>query len=424
MKRALLAIMLTTLLCTAALAAVDRGPLVSLELRDVEIKEVMRAIGQEHGINVIVDDSITGKVTVSLRSVPLWDALDSILKSKGYTYRVEPGGVVIVEPADAAITSEEDMIVREFKLKYLDSSSVLGNVSNLLTSKGKASAVPSKNLIIVADLPLGVERIENLIERLDQKPQQIMIEARIVEISTSYSRELGVQWGRSGYRNPTSAFNRPGSFETGFEVNLPKPSSTGGDLIFGTVVSSWNLDLRLSALEDTGDGKILSQPKILVIDNQEAEITSGTEILVPSIVNSTAFAGTLPEQAEPRVLEANLSLNVTPRVVGEDLLSLTIDTRREEFDFSRSIQGFPPKESRSAKTELLVRNGETIVIGGIYTKNNSVDESGVPFLRKIPILGWLFKSQTKRDTKKELLIFLTPTVEPDGQQEQWSQQTP
>jgi type IV pilus assembly protein PilQ len=110
-------------------------------------------------------------------------------------------------------------------------------------------------------------------------------------------------------------------------------------------------------------------------------------------------------------------------VVGDDLLSLVIDTRREEFDFSRSIQGFPPKESRSAKTELLVKNGETIVIGGIYTKSDSVDESGVPFLRKIPILGWLFKSENKRDVQTELLIFLTPTVVPD-EQEQWSQQTP
>jgi type IV pilus assembly protein PilQ len=365
-----------------------------------------------------VDDSITGKVTVSLRQVPLWDALDSILKSKGYTYRVEPGGVVIVEPAEKALTDEQDIVVREFKLRYLDSESVLPNIASLLTGKGNASAVQETNSVIVKDLALGIERVEALLDNLDKRPQQIMIEARIVEISTSYSRELGVKWGRSGYNDPS-----PGAFEGRFEVNLPKPSTIGGDLIFGTIVSSWNLDLRLSALEDTGDGKILSQPKILVLDNQEAKITSGTEILVPSIVNSTAFAGALPEQAEPRVLEAKLELVVTPRVVGEDLMSLMIDTRREEFDFSRSVQGFPPKESRSAKTELLVKNGETIVIGGIYTKNKSVDESRVPLLGKIPILGWLFKSQTKKDSQTELLIFLTPTVMSE-EKEQWSQQTP
>jgi type IV pilus assembly protein PilQ len=417
-RSAFLIIVLSLILATAALAALDRGPLVSVELRDVEIKEVMRAIGQEHGINVIVDDSITGKVTVSLRQVPLWDALDSILKSKGYTYRVEPGGVVIVEPAEKALTDEQDIVVREFKLRYLDSESVLPNIASLLTGKGNASAVQETNSVIVKDLALGIERVEALLDNLDKRPQQIMIEARIVEISTSYSRELGVKWGRSGYNDPS-----PGAFEGRFEVNLPKPSTIGGDLIFGTIVSSWNLDLRLSALEDTGDGKILSQPKILVLDNQEAKITSGTEILVPSIVNSTAFAGALPEQAEPRVLEAKLELVVTPRVVGEDLMSLMIDTRREEFDFSRSVQGFPPKESRSAKTELLVKNGETIVIGGIYTKNKSVDESRVPLLGKIPILGWLFKSQTKKDSQTELLIFLTPTVMSE-EKEQWSQQTP
>jgi type II secretory pathway component HofQ len=124
MRRAVLIIILSVVLATSALAALDRGPLVSVELRDVEIKEVMRAIGQEHGINVIVDDSITGKVTVSLRQVPLWDALDSILKSKGYTYRVEPGGVVIVEPAEKALTDEQDIVVRQFKLRYLDSERV------------------------------------------------------------------------------------------------------------------------------------------------------------------------------------------------------------------------------------------------------------------------------------------------------------
>jgi len=417
MRKAVLfsAILSLILLATAAIAAMDRGPLVSIELRDVDVKEVMRAIGQEHGINIIVDDTITGKVTVSLREVPLWDALDAILKSKGYTYRTEPGNVVIVEHESKAVSDMRDMEVKEFNLKFLDAAAVLGNVNNVLTSKGKASAVATKNSIIVSDLPLGMERAESLLAKLDRKPYQIMIEARIVEVSTTYSRELGVKWGQTGYSSDTGAFGHtPGSVDAGFSVNLPKTSANGGDLIFGTIVGNWNVDLTLSALEDTGEGKIISQPKILVLDNQQAVITSGTEILVPSIVNSTAFAGTLPEQAEPRVLQANLSLTVTPRVVGDDLLTLTLDTRREEFDFSRSVQGFPPKESRSAQTELLVKNGETIVIGGIITQKKTTDEGGIPFISKIPILGWLFKSQEKHDDQSELLIFLTPTVVNSG----------
>jgi len=423
MRRAALAALLCLALLASQASAADRGPLMSMELRDVEIKEVLRAIGQEHGINIIADDTVAGKVTVSLRDVPLWDALDSILKSKGYSYRVAPGGVVIIEPAEKAVTDEQDLIVREFKLRYVDSASVLGNVTGLLTKKGSATEVAATNSVIVKDLPFGIERVAALMEQIDRRPKQIMIEARIVELSASYSRELGVKWDRTGYNNPDVAFSKPGSFVSRFEVNLPKTSLEGGTLIFGTVVSNLTLDLQLSALEDSGEGKILSQPKILVLDNQEATITSGTEILVPSIVNATAFAGALPEQAEPRVLQANLQLIVTPRVVEEETLSLSINTRREEFDFSRSVQGFPPKESRSAKTELLVRNGETVVIGGIYTKNKSIDESRVPLLGKLPILGWLFKSQTKRDDQKELLIFLTPTIAPEGQ-EQWSQQAP
>lgn len=423
MRRTLLAVVLSLVLAASSIGAVERGPLMSMELRDVEIKEVLRAIGQEHGINIIADDRVAGKVTVSLRDVPLWDALDSILKSKGYTYRVEPGGVVLIEPAEKAITDEKDIVVREFKLRYVSASDVLGNVNGLLTKKGSATVVTATNSVIVKDLALGIGRVRAFVKKIDKRPKQIMIEARIVELSTTYSRELGVKWGRTGYYNPNSAFNRPGSFEGRFEVNLPKTSLEGGSLIFGTVVSRYTLDLELSALEDSGDGKILSQPKIMVLDNQEAEITSGTEILVPQIVNATAFAGALPEQAEPRILEAKLELTVTPRVVEEGLMALVIDTKREEFDFSRSVQGFPPKESRSARTELLVRNGETIVIGGIYTKNKSTDESRIPLLGKIPVLGWLFKSQAKRDEQKELLIFITPTIVPEGQG-QWSQQTP
>ncbi len=418
MKSALaIALMLCLTLSALSLAVAERGPLVSMELRDIEIREVLRAIGQEHGINIIADETVTGKVTVSLRDIPLWDALDSILLSRGYTYRIAPGGIVIVEPADKAMTDEQDLLVREFKLKYVEASSVLGNVNGLLTKKGSATSVAATNSVVVKDLALGVSRVAALLDQIDRKPQQIMIEARIVEISTSYSRELGVKWGRTGYNNPNSAFDRPGSFESRFEVNLPKTSIEGGSLIFGTVVSNYTLDLELSALEDSGEGKVLSQPKILVLDNQEAKITSGTELLVPSIINSTAFAGALPEQAEPRVLQANLQLTVTPRVIGEDLVNMVIDTRREEFDFSRSVQGFPPKESRSAKTELLVKNGETIVIGGIYTKNKATDESRIPVLGKIPIIGWLFKSQAKRDNQTELLIFLTPSIVPESQEQ-------
>lgn len=424
MRSVALALLVMLVLAAVSVAGVERGPFVSIELRDVEIRDVLRAMGQEHGINIIADDTVVGKVTVSLREVPLWDALDSILKSKGYTYRVEPGGVVIIEPAKKAVTAEEDLVVREFKLKYVKSADVLPNINGLLTEKGKATVVGSTNSLVVKDLYLGIERVEALLERIDQRPKQVMIEARIVEISTSYDRELGVRWGRSGYINPDAAFKKPGSFEGRFEINLPKSSLQGGSFILGTVVSNYTLDLELQALEDSGEGKILSQPKIMVLNNQEAEITSGTEILVPSVVNATAFAGALPpDQVEPRVLEANLELTVTPRVIEGDLLTLVINTMREEFDFSRSVQGFPPKESRTAKTELLVKNGETIVIGGIYTKNKSTDESRIPLLGKIPVLGWLFKNQTKRDDRKELLIFLTPTIVPESR-EQWSLQEP
>ena len=422
--RALLCAALILMLSVPAAAAPGRGPLVSMELRDVELKEVLRAIGQEHSINVIIDEGITGKVTVSLRDVPLWDALDSILLSKGYTYRIQPGGLVIIEPRSDAMRAAEELVVREFRLKYLKlDGPVLAALNGMLTARGKATLIPSTSSVVVKDLPLGIKRVTALIEKLDVMPRQIMIETRIVEVNTSFTRELGVTWGRTGYNSTSSAFGvgSSGTSEARFAVNLPKAGSEGMDLIFGLAVDSFSLNLQLSALEDTGAGKIISKPKILVRENHQAEITSGTEILVPSVANSTA--ATIVEQAKPRTLEAKLSLVVTPRVAGDDWISLIIDTSREEFDFSRQIQGFPPKLTRTAKTELFVRNGQTVVIGGIYTKNKSTDESGAPLLRKIPILGWLFKKETKQDIQTELLIFITPTIAKEETQE-WSQRTP
>ncbi len=415
-------------LAAMAPASTERGPLISMELRDVEIREVMRAIGQEHNLNIIVDDSVAGSVTVSLREVPLWDALDSILYSKGYTYRVQPGGVILVEASRKAIRDETDIAVKEFRLSYLKlSDSVLSSINSMLTSKGKLTHVLSSNTVVVKDLPLGIERVAKLLKKIDLKPRQVMIEARIVEINTSYSRELGVVWGKTGYNDPNTAFGKPGNFESRFSVNLPIPSAgAGGDLVFGFAVSDYTLNLNLSALEDIGAGKIISRPKIMVTNNQQATITAGTEILIPTIVNATV-GGVLKEQGEPKVLEAKLELAVTPRVVNDELISLAVTTKREEFDFASQIQGFPPKQSRTATTNLMVRNGQTIVIGGIFTKNKSTDESRVPLLHKIPILGWLFKKEVKQDIQTELMIFLTPTIVSEDfaeSQEQWSQQTP
>jgi type IV pilus assembly protein PilQ len=379
-----------------------------MELRDVEIKDVLRAIGQEHGLNIIVDESVKGKVTLSIKDIPLWDAIDSILKSKGYSYRTLESGIIIVKPVNESLRAEQELLVKEFRLKYLKpSEKVINTIKGLLSKSGKVTHVESTNSIIVKDLPPIVKRVTAMLKRLDTKPAQVMIEARIVELNTSYTKELGIEWG-AGYAT-SKVFGSAGTLDSSFMVNLPSTETDGLAFSFGFVKSKVTLDAQLSALEESGVAKILSSPRIMVLENRQAAITSGTEILVPA-TETTATVEGLTTTQKPETLEAKLQLTVTPRTTENERISLIIDTKREEFDFSREIQGFPPKLTRTAKTELIVKNGETIVIGGIYTKNEATGESGVPWLSKIPIFGWLFKKQTKSASHTELLIFLTPTI--------------
>lgn len=408
--------------------ASDKGPLVSLELRDVELRDVIRAIGQEHGINIIVDEKITGKVTVSLRNIPLWDAIDSILKGKGYAY-IKEDNIVRVVP----MSEDEDLITRTIVIKYADPKELETVVKKVLTKKGDVVSDPRSSTLIIKDTQSAIERVELLLKKIDSKTGQIMIEAKIVEVNTNASKELGIQWGGT-YRKgdvfvsgggtkekSTDTYATPitegiGITGSAFNVNLPAAvgEGAGGALGIAVIGTHAILDLQLSALEEQGNAKILSSPKVLVLNNQEATISSGTQILIPTTTTSGTSVGTTSSTTSGVTeKEATLRLTVTPRVLDNEQIALKISAKREEFDFSRSVLGIPPKTSRETSTGVVVKNGETIVIGGIYTETDSKGESGVPLLSRIPLLGWLFKKETNRKVKTELLIFITPQIKKD-----------
>ena len=399
----------------------EKGAPISMELRDVELSDVLRALGQEHGINIIVDEKVTGKVTVSLRNVPLWDAIDSILKGKGFVY-IKDGNVVSVISAGA----DEDLMTYTATVKYVNAKDIEGVITKVLSKRGSIASDPKSNMIVIRDIPSAVERVTQLLKQVDAKTKQIMIEAKIVEVSTNASQELGIQWGAQYTRGDllvhgggtkakstdTTATALTGGIGVGgnpFSVNLPATVGTpglGSAIGIAVVSSRFALDLQLSALESQGNAKTLSSPKVMVLDNQEAYIKSGIGILIPT---STTTAGTTTT-ASVTEKEALLQLKVTPRVINDDQISLKILTSRDSFDFSRSVLGTPPKNTRETQTNLIVKNGETIVIGGIYTEEGSDSEAGVPLLSKIPLLGWLFKKETKTKDKTELLIFITPYI--------------
>jgi len=395
-------------------------PLVSMELRGAELSDLMRAVGLAAGMNIIIDEEVRGTATVSLRDVPLWEALDTILRGKGLVYRRLPGGLVMVEPATGPEAEEQGLVVREFRMRYLKvSDSMLSAVEKLLSSRGKAGLLPDANAVVVKDIPVSVDRAERLLARLDRKPRQVLIEARIVEMDASMRKELGINWWAGYEYTSNDVLGGLGSVESTFAVNLPTPSDEGLALGLGLVSDRLTLDVQLSALEDKGDAKIVSNPRVMVMDNQKAVISDGAELLVPEVEATTVirtgdYIGGPDRTTRAETFAALLELAVTPRVIDGELLSLEIDTRREEFDFNVEVEGFPPKLTRTAKTTLLVHDGETVALGGIIKNEKRKSQSKVPVLGSIPILGRLFRRDITSEEQKELIIFITPKIVEEG----------
>jgi type IV pilus assembly protein PilQ len=408
----------------------------SMEFRDAELKDVLRAVGQAAGMNLIVGDTVTGKVTLSLKDVDIWGALDAILRTKGLSY-VRDGNILrVISVAEAR---DEDMETRVFPLGYANGKDALAVVEKIKSEKAKVSADARMNALVVKDLAYNIDRMERLLKNLDVRVPQVLIEARIVEVASNYTQELGIQWGgkytgsssrglsvtggATGVNTTSTGTSIPAIGSTTFYplsgdigmsgnayvVNLPAAvgQGSGGVLgvTFGTLAGRWVLDLQLSAMQSTGNGKILSAPKVLTMNNKEAKISSGVDIPV-----RVTTATTTAVMADVKTISATLSLSTTPTITQDNRVTLALKVEKAEPDFSQEVDGIPTITRRSANAELVVDNGETVVLGGILTRNEFQAEAGVPFLSKIPILGWLFKKTAKQERQGELLIFITPTI--------------
>ncbi len=426
------------------------GAPFSMEFRDAEIKDVLRAVGQAANLNIIINDSISGQVTLSLKDVDLWDALESILKTKGLTYVRDANMVRVLALSEVRDT---DMETRVFPLGHASSQDILPVIEKVKSDKAKLSIDNRMNAVVVRDLSLNIDQMARLLKNLDVKIPQVLIEAKIVEVSTNYARDLGVQWGgrytstngqgttvmtggttgvnststsggTSGATSPavgsTTFFpllGDVGQSGNAYAVNLPATvgAGSGGALgiSFGKLGGKLSLDLQLSAMQTTGNGKILSNPKVLTVNNKEAKISSGTDIPI-RIVSATAQAGAgSTNTAGVQIISASLSLSAIPTITKDKKIAMAIKVEKSEPDFSHEVDGIPTIAKRDANTEVVVNDGETIVLGGIITKNDAESESAVPFLSKIPILGWLFKNKSTSHTENELMIFITPTIVAD-----------
>ncbi|HEY4485475.1 MAG TPA: type IV pilus secretin PilQ [Nitrospiria bacterium] len=424
------------------------GPIFSMEFRDADLKDVIRAMAQEIGMNVIVAEEITGRLTLSFQNVTSAEAFEAILKNNNLI-PIRQGAIVRI--VKSPFTEGENNLATEIiPVDFSNAKENSATITSLLSKQGKVSVDERTNSLIVRDLPDNLAQIVQIIKNLDGRTPQVLIEARIVEASTNFTRELGIQWGgnftkqtNKGLFQVTGATKNTGG--TGgsagplsggiglsgnnFAVNLPAAvmQGSGGALgfTFGNIANTRQLDVQLSAMEDSGNGKILSTPRVLTMNNKEARISSGTEIFVQTALLAGTTSGTTGTTGTSGIsgtaggttgtggvtkIDAKLELTVRPSITSDNRVQMHVKADKKEPDYNRQVQNIPPLTTRSAETDLVVGDGETIVIGGIYTRNQSVGSQGIPLLSKIPILGWLFKKETRVDNQSELLIFITPTI--------------
>jgi type IV pilus assembly protein PilQ len=405
------------------------GHPVSLDFQGADLRAVLRTFAEISGLNIVIDPAVQGSVDVALRDVPWDQALDIILRANKLGYfvdgtivRVAPLSVLAEEEKQRRRLTEEQALSGELRvltktLSYAKAEEVAPLLTkSALSPRGTVQVDPRTNTLIISDLQQALDTAVSLIATLDQPQPQVEIEARIVRTSRNFARELGIQWGFGGRMVPelgnttNLAFPNRGTITgsagpNGQAINLPtaNPPSSAATLALGSVNGAFNLDVRLSALEESGNLKILSTPRISTQNNVEAEITQGDQIPIQTVANNTVTV---------TFKDAALTLKVVPQITNAQTVIMNITVENATPDFGNLVNGIPPISTQRAVTRVLVRDGETTVIGGIYESVLAAQQNRTPGLSRIPLLGWLFKNNIVRDENDELLIFITPKIIP------------
>ena len=422
------------------------GRRIDLDLKDADVHNILRLLADVGNVNIVTGDDVSGLVTIRMRNVP-WDhALDVILQAKSLGM-IHEGNLIRVAPM-VQLQKERELKIeqqkQEFQLtpletrlipvSYASANDLQARTKDLLSPRGSVSVDDRTNVLIARDIAGNLNHVEELVRSLDTQTPQVLIEARIVEATISFLRDVGIQWGGDGRfseatgnptgvafpsrlgfgggasdsETPTGGLARPGITPPtpNFAVNLPAnvAKGTGGalGLTFGSVDGNFNLQVRLSAAESSGMLRIVHSPRVLTLDNSTARINEGQ--LIP--YSQQSGLGGLQTTFQ----EAKLQLLVKPHVTAEGSISMHVKINRDEPDPTLSPNGQPSILKREAETDLLVQDGHTAVIGGIFTRNTSSGVNQIPFLGSIPVLGVLFQRRQSQDKRTELIIFLTPRI--------------
>jgi type IV pilus assembly protein PilQ len=432
------------------------GKKISLDFQDADIKSVLRIISEVSGLNIVAGDDVQGKITIKLNNVPWDQALDIILRTKKLAIERE-GNIIRVAPTQTLTQERQQELARQqiseqlepltmalIPVSYADAKDLVPQIRSILSNRGVANVDERTNIIVIQDIDMSIKKAKRLIASLDSQTPQVLIQTRIVEATTDFVREMGIRWGGlytadAAHGNPTgmsfpNSVRVTGSEASGqqfgtqgtqsgvgtagfgsaiatipnanYMVNLPAPvglgSGGGVGVTLGSINDTFALDLQLSALESRGEGRIISRPEVTTLDNKEATITQGVSIPFQ-----------IRQQGETSLsfIEANLNMTVTPHVTADESIIMKIEIAKNAPNTSiPTSTGDPAIDKKEVVTEVLVRNGETSVIGGIFSEEESRTELGVPWLSRIPVLGLFFRDREQTRKRSEMLIFITPRI--------------
>ncbi|MFS0825461.1 type IV pilus secretin PilQ [Pseudomonas phoenicis] len=384
---------------------------LTLNFQDIEVRSVLQVLAEHAGVNLVASDSVQGRVTLRLEQVHWDQALDLVLRSKGLGRRQE-GNVLLVAPTAELIEQTKEArlgqvleaqtqpMQRELlPIRHANAADLADLLLTTLASEPEASAGSLNvdvrtNTLILHQPAERMEALRSLVERLDVPVRQVMIEARIVEVSVDHEQGLGVRWGGGLYK----ADVRPGK-ELFVDLGVQRPAAVLG---VGLLRSDILLDLELSAMEKNGTAEIISQPKVFTADKETARILKGTEVPYQETSKSGATSTSFRE--------ASLSLEVTPQITPDGSVIMTVRVTKDEPDFVNALNNVPPIRKNEVNAKVRVADGDTVVIGGVYSTSQNKTVDKVPFIGDLPYVGRLFRRDALQEKKSELLVFLTPRI--------------
>ncbi|MDF2076152.1 type IV pilus secretin PilQ [Pseudomonas mendocina] len=419
------------------------GEKLSLNFQDIDVRSVLQLIADFTDLNLVASDTVAGNITLRLQNVPWDQALDLVLKTKGLDKR-QVGNVLLVAPADEIAARERQELESQKQIaelaplrreliqvnyaKATDMAKLFQSVTSAdgaTDNRGSITVDDRTNSIIAYQTQERLDELRRIIAQLDIPVRQVMIEARIVEANVDYDKALGVRWGGRAVSGNWAAYGKDGAtaFKDGVAglpgtdkvgnvtlkdglapvpfVDLGAANSTSG-IGIGFLSNSVTLDLQLSAMEKTGNGEIVSQPKVVTSDKETAKILKGQEVPYQEASSSGATSTSFKEAA--------LSLEVTPQITPDNRIIMEVKVTKDAPDFARSLNGVPPINKNEVNAKVLVSDGETIVIGGVFSNTQTKSVEKVPFLGDLPFVGRVFRRDIVADNKAELLVFITPRI--------------